>query len=245
MNSCLSRRRFKEEFDFGDADEGDGGIPVTYTRDIVADLLHEETDRHHADLDVGSVIMPRDVLNAMAEGLEEAPVFSGNERTEYENRLVPVKNHIFGRQEDDVVDAIMRDKRVDGGLVDPLVPHDGVDDVVLLAAEDVVLHRDEPVLVLGPLVAREDRRLVQPLGHRVQQVPRHDDRPDVQVGVVAVGLLVEQVRDDVAGVRHGDAAVALLGVAEVELLLEAAFVAVLEVAAVVHQRLVDQVQPRR
>jgi predicted Ser/Thr protein kinase len=116
-------RRFKEEFDFGDADEGDGGIPVTYTRDVIADLLHEETDRHHADLDVGSVIMPRDVLNAMAEGLEEAPVFSGNERTEYENRLVPVKNHVFGRQEDDVVDAIMRDKRVDEATVEEYLEH--------------------------------------------------------------------------------------------------------------------------
>jgi predicted Ser/Thr protein kinase len=116
-------RRYKEEFDFGDADEGEGGIPVTYTRDVIADLLHEETDRHHADLDVGSVIMPRDLLNAMAERLDEAPVFSGNERTEYENRLVPVKNHVFGRQEDDVIDAIMRDKRVDEATVEEYIEH--------------------------------------------------------------------------------------------------------------------------
>ena len=116
-------RRYEEEFDFGDPEEGRSGIPVTYTRDVIADLLHDETDRHHAELPVEDVIMPRDVLNAMADGLDAAPVFSGSERTEYENRLVPVKNHVFGRQEDDVVDAIMRDKRVDESTVEEYIEH--------------------------------------------------------------------------------------------------------------------------
>ena len=116
-------RRYKDEFDFGDATEGDGGIPVTYTRDIIADLLHEETERHHPELDVENVIMPRDVLNAMVERLDTAPVFSANERTEYENRLVPITNHIFSQQETDVVDAIMRDKRVDEETVEEYIEH--------------------------------------------------------------------------------------------------------------------------
>ena len=116
-------RRHREEFDFGDPDDGTGGIPVTYTRDTIADLLYEDTDRHHPELDVGSVIMPRDVLNAMADGLDDAPVFSPNERTEYENRLVPVKNHVFSRQESDVIDAIMRDKRVDEDTVEEYIEH--------------------------------------------------------------------------------------------------------------------------
>ncbi|MES3516841.1 MAG: kinase anchor protein [Natronomonas sp.] len=116
-------RRYKEDFEFEADEDGHGGMPVTYTRDIIADLLYESTDRHHPDLDVGSVIMPRDVLNTMAEGLEEAPVFSGGERTEYENRLVPVKNHIFGAQEDDVIDAIMRNKRVDEETIEEYIEH--------------------------------------------------------------------------------------------------------------------------
>ncbi|QLD84540.1 kinase anchor protein [Natronomonas halophila] len=116
-------RRYKDDFDFADVEEGAGGIPVTYTRDIIADLLHEETDRHHAELPVEDVIMPRDVLNAMAEGLDDAPVFSGSERTEYENRLVPIKNHVFGQQEADVIDAIMRDKRVDEETVEEYIEH--------------------------------------------------------------------------------------------------------------------------
>jgi len=111
-----------DEFDFADdATDGDHGIPVTYTRDVVADLFHEEGDRHHADLPVEHVIMPRDVLDATAEGLSDAPVFSNAEAAEYEERVVPVKNHVFGRQEDDVLDAMMRDKRVDEATVEAYI----------------------------------------------------------------------------------------------------------------------------
>ena len=116
-------RRYREEFDFGDPTEGASGIPVTYTRDTIADLLHGETDRHHPDLDVEDVIMPRDVLNAMADGLGDAPVFSPGECSEYENRLVPIKNHVFSRQESDVIDAIMREKRVEEETVEEYVEH--------------------------------------------------------------------------------------------------------------------------
>ncbi|PSP55397.1 kinase anchor protein [Halobacteriales archaeon QS_1_67_19] len=114
----------KDDFEFDDdADDGDQGIPVTYTRDIIADLLNEESDRRHPEYAVEEVIMPRDILNAMAERLTDAPVFSTAERTEYENRLVPVKNHIFQQQEADVLDAIMRDKQVDEETVEEYIEH--------------------------------------------------------------------------------------------------------------------------
>ncbi|WP_276271913.1 PrkA family serine protein kinase [Haloarcula litorea] len=103
--------------------DGDHGIPVTYVRDVVADLLHEERDRHHPDLPVEHVIMPRDVLNAVAEGMIDAPVFSTTEASEYEERVVPVKNHVFGEQEQDVLDAMMRDKRVDEDTVEEYIEH--------------------------------------------------------------------------------------------------------------------------
>ncbi|MFU1781502.1 PrkA family serine protein kinase [Haloarcula japonica] len=105
------------------ADDGDHGIPVTYVRDIIADLLHEPQDRHHPDLPVEHVLMPRDVLNAVAEGLADAPVFSTGEATEYEERVVTVKNYIFGQQEQDVLDAMMRDKRVDEETVEEYIEH--------------------------------------------------------------------------------------------------------------------------
>jgi predicted Ser/Thr protein kinase len=111
-----------DDFDWDDdAEDGEGGIPVTYTRDEIADLLHVEQDRFHADLPVEHVIMPRDILNAMAEGLGDAPVFSGSERVEFENQVVTVKNHVFSQQEDDVLRAIMRDKRVDEATVEEYI----------------------------------------------------------------------------------------------------------------------------
>jgi predicted Ser/Thr protein kinase len=114
----------KDDFQFDD-DETDGhhGIPVTYTRDVLAELLQADLDRHHPDLAVEDVIMPRDVLNEMAEGLDDAPVFSQGERTEFENRVVPVKNHVFEQQEADVLDAMMHDRKVDETTVSVYVEH--------------------------------------------------------------------------------------------------------------------------
>jgi predicted Ser/Thr protein kinase len=103
-----------EEFDFdAAAPNGEHGIPVTYTRDVIADLLHEERERHHADLPVEHVIMPGDVLDAMADRLRDAPVFSEAEAGEFADRVVSVQNYVFQRQEADVLDAMMHDRRVD------------------------------------------------------------------------------------------------------------------------------------
>ena len=112
-----------EEFDFDTGSDGSHGIPVTYTRDVIADLLNEESERVHEDLPVGTVIMPRDVIDAMAERLGDAPVFSHTEVSEFEQRVVPVKNYIFDQQEADVLDAIMRDKQVDERTVEEYVEH--------------------------------------------------------------------------------------------------------------------------
>jgi len=117
-------RRDVEDFAFGATTaDGEHGIPVTFTRDVIADLLHEETDRHHADLPVEDVIMPRDVLDAMAADLASAPVFSKGEAAEFEERVVPVKSHIFDRQEADVLAALMREKRVDQSTVEEYIEH--------------------------------------------------------------------------------------------------------------------------
>ncbi len=117
-------RREKDEFDFSsDTHDGEHGIPVTYTRDTLAGVLHDERDRHHANLPVEDVVMPRDVLNAMADGLSDAPVFSTGERSEFENRVVPVKNYIYEQQEADLIEAIMYDKRVDEATVAEYVEH--------------------------------------------------------------------------------------------------------------------------
>jgi predicted Ser/Thr protein kinase len=113
-----------EDFEFSATDtDGEHGIPVTYTRDIIADLLHEETDRFDEALPVEEVIMPRDVLNAMADRLADAPMFTKAERAEFDERVAPVKNYIYEQQETDVLDAMMREKRVDEGTVEEYVTH--------------------------------------------------------------------------------------------------------------------------
>ena len=113
-----------EEFDFHEtAADGEHGIPVTHTRDTIADLLHEESERFDEELPVERVIMPRDVINAMAEGLSDAPMFSNTEAAEFEERVASVKNYVFNQQETDVLDAMMREKRVDERTVEEYVEH--------------------------------------------------------------------------------------------------------------------------
>ena len=117
-------RREIDEFDFdGDAGDGTHGIPVTYTRDIIADLLHGESDRRHPELAVERVIMPTDALDAMADGLGDAPVFSRAERAEYENRLAVVKEYVYDRQEEDVLAALLAEKSVEEETVEEYVEH--------------------------------------------------------------------------------------------------------------------------
>ncbi len=113
-----------DDFEFDPtADDGTHGIPVTFTRDVIAELLNGERDRSHPDLAVEDVIMPRDVLNAMVDSLHTAPMFSRAERREFEDRLVAVKNHVFEQQENDVIDAIMHEKRIEEEVIEEYIEH--------------------------------------------------------------------------------------------------------------------------
>ncbi len=114
----------KDDFDFDpDSSDGDHGIPVTFTRDVTASLLQEEHDRYHPEIDVGNVIMPEDVLDAMLGKMSEEPVISQDEAHEYENRISRVKDYVFDEQEQDVLDALMREKNVDEETVREYVQH--------------------------------------------------------------------------------------------------------------------------
>ncbi|WP_138007220.1 PrkA family serine protein kinase [Halalkalirubrum salinum] len=112
-----------EELDLSTAEDGRNGIPVTYTRDVIADLLHTDTERSHPELPVEEVLLPSDVLNAMAEGLSAAPVFSRAEAAEYENRVSVVKDQILTEQEADVLDALLAEKQVAEETVTEYVEH--------------------------------------------------------------------------------------------------------------------------
>jgi len=105
--------------------EGDGrnGIPVTYARDAIADLLATTAARSHPDLPVERVVTPTDVLAALAEGLADAPVFSRAEAAEFEGRRAPVAAQIRERQREDVIDAVLAEETVPAETVAEYVEH--------------------------------------------------------------------------------------------------------------------------
>jgi len=108
-----------------DLAEGDGrnGIPVTYARDAVADLLATTADRNHPDLPVERVVTPTDVLGALADGLADAPLFSRAEVAEFEGRRDPVAARVRERQREDVVDAMLAEETVSTETVAEYVEH--------------------------------------------------------------------------------------------------------------------------
>ena len=111
-----------DDVEFGDGD-GRNGVPVTYVRDVVAELLGADADRSHPGLPVERVITPTDVLDAMAEGLSDAPVFSGSEVAEFESRKSPVAERVRERQRADVVDAVLAEETVPEATVAEYVEH--------------------------------------------------------------------------------------------------------------------------
>jgi len=111
-----------DDFDFGDGD-GRNGIPVTYTRDVVADLLGTDADRSHPELPVERVVTPTDVLDAMAEELSAAPLFSRSEVAEFESRKTPVAERVRERQRADVIDAALAEATVPEETVAEYVEH--------------------------------------------------------------------------------------------------------------------------
>lgn len=111
-----------DDFDF-QGNDGESGIPVTYTRDVIAQLLQSDTDRAHEELDVESVLMPDDVLSAMTASLDSAPIFNQDEVVRYDSRLREVHSYIFEQQAEDVLDAVLADEKIDEETVDEYIRH--------------------------------------------------------------------------------------------------------------------------
>ena len=116
-------RRWMADLDISTENDGHRGIPVTFTRDVIAELLQSERDRTHPRYDVEDVLMPEDVLDAMVTGLATAPVFSPGERSTFDDRVATVKAYVFDRQEQDVLDAITYNQSVDAELIEEYVEH--------------------------------------------------------------------------------------------------------------------------
>lgn len=93
-------------FDFQD-DDGRRGIPVTFTRDIIAETITEGQDRTHKEFDFENIILPQDIIDEMVENLGSEPVFGPEEAQKFERRADEARDYVFKRQEEDVLQAAM------------------------------------------------------------------------------------------------------------------------------------------
>lgn len=81
--------------------EGEGGIPVTYTIDQIVELAQEK-----------DIVLPKDIVNRMANNLSDEPLFNDSEAKEFEEDTFEVKDYIFNRQTEDVLEAMVGDIEV-------------------------------------------------------------------------------------------------------------------------------------
>lgn len=94
-----------EEFNIEEAeDDGTFGIPVTYTRDVIRSLVHSS--------DKEDIYLPNDLLDELNDGISSAPIFDDREIDMFDKRLKEVREYINKQQKDDVIDSILRERKV-------------------------------------------------------------------------------------------------------------------------------------
>jgi predicted Ser/Thr protein kinase len=93
-------------FDFNEED-GRRGIPVTFTRDVIAETITEGQDRTHKEFDFENIILPQDIIDAMVANFNNEPMFSPQEANHFQDRAEEARNYIFEKQEEDVLQAFM------------------------------------------------------------------------------------------------------------------------------------------
>ena len=81
--------------------DGEIGIPVTFTKDIIRSLVQENDH-----------IIPQDIVEEMSESLSEAPLFSDEEVSIFEEVRQDVSEYILEKQATDVREAMLRDMTV-------------------------------------------------------------------------------------------------------------------------------------
>lgn len=101
----------KEDLQIPEDEKGNGerGVPVTYTRDVISDLVtNGHIDRTHPELNVENVILPQDILELLEEEADTTPVFSDAEVEDLiEDRIEMVEEYVFEQQKEDVLKAAM------------------------------------------------------------------------------------------------------------------------------------------
>jgi len=99
----------KDDFPSGGKSGSVKGIPMTFTRDIIGDLIQVGVERNHPDVDVESVILPMDIIEEMKKGINESPIFNESENCIFGSLFPIVAVYLFRRQEADVLDSLLDD----------------------------------------------------------------------------------------------------------------------------------------
>jgi predicted Ser/Thr protein kinase len=81
--------------------KGKGGIPVTFTIDCIVDLCQE--NEH---------VLPEDIIQEMKSNLHSEPLFTDEEEKNFQENAFEVKDYIFDKQKEDVLEAMVGDVEV-------------------------------------------------------------------------------------------------------------------------------------
>lgn len=116
-----------------EVDEIDGtfGIPVTYTRDVLRALLYD---------DEYDVYLPHEVLDKLANGFVDTPVFNENEISSFENKIDSVKTYAIEQQEKDIINSILFNRKASEKSISEYIDNlydwdDGIEHDALLMKE--------------------------------------------------------------------------------------------------------------
>lgn len=82
--------------------DGEDGIPVTYTEEILSQLAQESQ----------GPVMPHDVIEAIKENLTDSPLFGPAEVKDYKTEKIEVEDYINSEIQSDVLDAIIGENDV-------------------------------------------------------------------------------------------------------------------------------------
>jgi predicted Ser/Thr protein kinase len=102
-------KKYLEDFSFEIENEGETGIPVTLTRDMLSSL------------DTESSVLPFDALEELMETVTTEPVISEQEEATILNREREVREYMYHRLGEDVRKAILRSRSADEESVEEYV----------------------------------------------------------------------------------------------------------------------------
>lgn len=103
--------------EYSDGHEGRDGIPCTFTYDVIEDAVSEARDN---DMDV---IMPSELTATIANSLRNSPVFSEQEARDLEGKKSDINGDIRMCQEDDVLDAMLREHTISEDDIEEYIEH--------------------------------------------------------------------------------------------------------------------------